>query len=102
MEKQWWQDALRVIQYNLQIQDTDRMVPEEIAAKACEAGANAVVINAGGIYAWYRSRIPFHHHNEYLPAKGNLRKNLIPCCHALGIKVICRFDLSETDDVVYL
>ena len=43
MEKQWWQDALRVIQYNLQIQDTDRMVPEEIAAKACEAGANAVV-----------------------------------------------------------
>lgn len=48
MEKQWWQDALRVIQYNLQIQDTDRMVPEEIAAKACEAGANAVVINAGG------------------------------------------------------
>ena len=71
MEKQWWQDALRVIQYNLQIQDTDRMVPEEIAAKACEAGANAVVINAGGIYAWYRSRIPFHHINEYLPAKGN-------------------------------
>lgn len=58
MEKQWWQDALRVIQYNLQIQDTDRMVPEEIAAKACEAGANAVVINAGGIYAWYPQQDP--------------------------------------------
>ncbi len=102
MEKQWWQDALRVIQYNLQIQDTDRMVPEEIAAKACEAGANAVVINAGGIYAWYRSRIPFHHINEYLPAKGNLLEDLIRCCHALGIKVIGRFDFSKTDDVVYL
>ena len=49
MEKQWWQDALRVIQYNLQIQDTDRMVPEEIAARAGEAGANAEVRKAGGI-----------------------------------------------------
>ena len=71
-----------MIQYNLQIQDTDRMVPEEISGEGLRGGANAVVINAGGIYAWYRSRIPFHHINEYLPAKGNLLEGsdpLLPC-----------------------
>lgn len=101
MKKQWWHDALRIIQYNLQIQDTGRMVPGEIAAKACEAGANAVVLNAGGIYAWYDSRIPFHHINEYLP-EGGLLEELIRSCHEKGIRVIGRFDFSKTDDVVYL
>ena len=60
MKKQWWHNALRVIQYNLQIQDTEQMVPGEIATNACEAGANAVVLNVGGIYAWYDSLSLIH------------------------------------------
>lgn len=101
-EKEWWRKDVRVIQYNLQIQDTGRMRPEEIAEEICAAGANAVVLNAGGIYAWYSSRVPFHHVNEYLPERGKLLEELIGCCHEKGIRVIGRFDFSKTDDVVYL
>ena len=101
MKKQWWHNALRVIQYNLQIQDTEQMVPGEIATNACEAGANAVVLNVGGIYAWYDSCIPFHHINEYLSENG-LLEELIRSCHEKGIRVIGRFDFSKTDDIVYL
>lgn len=101
-EKEWWRRDVRVIQYNLQIQDTGRMRPEEIAEELCGTGANAVVLNAGGIYAWYPSRIPFHHVNEYLPETGKLLEELIRCCHEKGIRVIGRFDFSKADDVVYL
>lgn len=97
-----WKENLRVVQYNLQIQDTGGMQPEKIAKELAEEGADAVVVNIGGIYAWYRSKVPFHHVNEYLPKKGNLMEELINCCHKRGILAIGRFDFSKTDDVVFL
>ena len=51
-ETLWWHRPLRVIQYNLQVKDTARMVPEQLAAETEEMAANVVVINMGGIYAW--------------------------------------------------
>ena len=52
-----WKENLRVVQYNLQIQDTGGMQPEKIAKELAEEGADAVVVNIGGIYAWYRSKV---------------------------------------------
>ena len=31
MEKVWWENPMRVIQYNLQVKDTPEMVPDRIA-----------------------------------------------------------------------
>ena len=70
-------DDLRIVQYNLQIKDTDKMVPEEIAESLERLCANAVVLNVGGIYAWYPSRVKYHHINEYLPAERPLLKEII-------------------------
>lgn len=102
MGLEWWQEPLRVLQYNLQVKDTGKMIPCEIAEDAAGAGANAVVINVGGIYAWYGSRIPFHHINEYLPEGGHLLEELIRCCHGHGLRVIGRFDFSKAEDTTYL
>jgi len=101
-QKNWWENPMRVIQYNLQVADTPKMNPKKIAQEVVDDYGNAVVINVGGIYAWYPSKIRHHHINEFLPQKGDLLKELIDAFHAKDIKVIARFDFSKTDDLVYL
>lgn len=101
--KTWWDDSSnRVIQYNLQVQDTPGMDAKRLAKQTIDLGANVVVMNVGGIYAWYSSKIPYHHINEYLPKEYDLLESLINEFHALGIKFIARFDFSITDDLTYL
>jgi hypothetical protein len=102
MEKHWWEKPMRVIQYNLQVADTQLMQPEKIAQDLVDSCANAVVINVGGIYAWYESKIKHHHVNEFLPKDGDLLQEILDACHEKNIKVIARFDFSKTDDIVYL
>lgn len=101
-KKEWWQKPLNIIQYNLQIMDTPEMQPEQIAEDAKNAGANAVVLNVGGIYAWYESRIKFHHRNEFIPEGKKLLEEILWECHKRNIHVIGRFDFSKADDVVFL
>ncbi len=100
-EPLWWQRPLRVIQYNLQVRDTPKMDPKKIAQDIAKRSANTLVINVGGIYAWYPSKIPYHHINEYLPEDFDLLEEIIAECHEMGIRVIARFDFSKTDDFVY-
>ena len=103
MEKKlWWHEPLRVIQDNLQVKDTPLMDPERIARETKEMSANALVVNVGGIYAWYPSRVKHHHVNEYLPKDFDLLERLIAECHKQGIRLIARFDFSRTDDIVSL
>lgn len=101
-ENLWWKKPMRIIQYNLQVADTPLMVPEKIAQQLEEDYANAVVLNVGGIYAWYQSKVKYHHINEFLPNDRDILLELIDACHKRNIKVIARFDFSKTDDIVYL
>lgn len=96
----WWKQPLRVIQDNLQVMDTPKMDPAKIAQETKDMHANALVMNVGGIYAWYPSQIPFHHINEYLPENYDLLQRLIEECHKRDLKFIARFDFSKTDDYV--
>lgn len=103
MKKMWWQEPMRVLQYNLQVKDTQGMVPEKIAKETVELGSNVVVMNVGGIYAWYRSRVPFHHINEYLPDDSrDLLRELIEAFHKENIRFVARFDFSIAEDKTYL
>lgn len=102
MEKVWWEQPLRVIQYNLQVKDTPKMIPKKIAKELEDDNANAVVINVGGIYAWYKSSVNFHHVNEFLPETGDLLEEFINACHGRHIRVIARFDFSQAEDNAFL
>ncbi len=99
---EWWKQPMRVMQYNLQVKDTPMMNPKQIAEETVELGANVVVMNVGGIYAWYPSKVPYHHINEFLPEGTDLLRNLIDEFHARDIRFVARFDFSITDDVTYL
>ncbi len=92
---------MRVIQTNLQVKDTPLMNPDKIAEEVLQLCGNTLVMNVGGIYAWYKSKIPYHHINEYLPKDRDILAEIIESCHLRGINVVGRFDFSKTDDVVY-
>ena len=100
--EEWWEEPIRVLQYNLQVKDTAGMVPEKLAKETEDLHANVVVLNVGGIYAWYQSEVPYHHVNEFLPAGRDLLKELIDAFHARSIRFVARFDFSITDDTTYL
>jgi len=99
--KLWWQKPLRVIQPNLQIKDTAQIDPERLASQMEDMGANTMVFNVGGIYAWYASQVPFHHVNEYLPKEFDLLQSVIEACHRRNIRFVARFDFSKAEDLVY-
>jgi len=98
----WWKEPMRVIQFNLQVKDTPGMNPAKIAKETEEMAANVVVMNVGGIYAWYESKVKYHHINEYLPENRDLLKELIEEFHKRNIRFVARFDFSITDDTTYL
>ncbi|HEY5560258.1 MAG TPA: hypothetical protein VIK72_00630 [Clostridiaceae bacterium] len=97
----WWKKPLRVIQTNLQVLDTPKMDPIQLAEQMDEMGANVLVMNVGGIYAWYPSKVKYHYINEYLPSKFDLLERIIEECHKKSIRVVARFDFSKADDSVY-
>lgn len=101
-QKQWWQGPMRVMQYNLQVRDTGGMDAEKIARETEELACNVVVVNVGGIYAWYPSKVKYHHINEFLPKDRDLLTDLIEAFHRRNIKFVARFDFSITDDTTYL
>lgn len=100
--KPWWKQPLRIIQPNLQVRDTAQIDPERLAAQLKEMGANAIVFNTGGIYAWYRTAVPYHTVNPYLEERENVLAETIAACHRHNIRFIARFDFSKAEDSVYL
>lgn len=101
-ERDWWRRPLRIVQTNLQVRDTRRIDPERLASQLTDIGANALVFNVGGIYAWYPTKVPFHHKNEFLTEGFDLVDNVIQACHKRNIRFIARFDFSRAADTSYL
>ena len=48
--------------------------------------ANTLLINAGGIMAFYPTKLEFQYVNPYM--KDNMLKDVIDKCHAAGIRVM--------------
>ncbi len=90
-----------VIQTNLQVLDTPLMDPERLVKAVAEMGADALVYNVGGIYAWYSTKVPYHTVNPYLPTDSDLLKEVIAECHRNHLQFIARFDFSKAEDKVY-
>lgn len=101
MSNLWWKNPLRVIQPNLQVRDTDKIIPSRLAEQMEAAGSNAIVFNVGGIYGWYPTKVKYHTQNEYLPKDFDLLKEVISECHKRNIKFIARFDFSKAEDSIF-
>jgi hypothetical protein len=98
-EPGWWiKEPLRWLQNNLREPD-GAADPRRVAEEAARFGANVLHINAGGIVAFYPTRLDFHYPSPSM--KGDLLGGVVREAHARGIRVVARFDLSKTPKPVY-
>lgn len=89
----WWnKNNLRMIQTNLPAAE-GALNPDSLLADLIEYSANTLLINAGGIMAFYPTKLPFHYKNPYV--KDDMLERVISLCHENGIRVIVRFDFSR-------
>lgn len=61
---------------------------------------NGVIINAGGIVAYYPTRVPLHHKSEYLQGR-DLFGDLCKAAHEDSIAVFARMDSNRADENFY-
>src|ERR671936_48551 len=87
----WWEAPFRVLQTNLTVPDGARD-GAAIAAEARDYGASVLLLNAGGIYAFYPTEVPYHRRSPAL--KGDLFGEAAHFCQEHGLRLVARFDLS--------
>ncbi len=85
-------EVIRLVQTNLRETDAN-LDPDELVRQVRDLGANALLFNAGGILAWYPTRIKYHRINPLLT--GDLLGAVLERAHAAGVRVIGRLDLSK-------
>ncbi|WP_165368174.1 alpha-amylase family protein [Phytoactinopolyspora endophytica] len=92
----WWNYPFAVFQTNLQ--EIDASLDVEAALDAIEAhGANAWLLNTGGIISNFPTELPFQTRNPHLAERpsGDLVGDAVEAAHQRGIRVLARFDLSK-------
>ena len=94
---EWWLDEpFRLIQTNLREIDASDFDMDVYVESLQDIGANAVLINVGGIVGNYYTDLEYHWQNTNL--KFNLIKDVVDRLHQEGIRVIGRFDFSKLNE----
>lgn len=62
---------------------------------------DAIVINAGGIYAYYPTEIPYHERSRWL-GERDLFGELVAAAKELGLRVLGRIDPGSAGEALYL
>lgn len=101
----WWeQNRVRLIQTNLRETDA-RFDPERLVRDLSGMSANALMMNTGGIVAFYPTALPHHWQNPNLRRPDGTIRDLvgetISACHRAGIRFIARFDFSKADESIF-
>jgi hypothetical protein len=94
----WWKaNNLRLIQTNLPAYEAT-LDPDSLLADLQQFSANTLMINAGGIMAFYPTELEFHYTNPYM--QENMLGDVIRKCHDAGIRVMVRFDFSRAHESI--
>ncbi len=96
-----WLEPMRIIQTNLQVTDTTGFNAKRLVDQIMELGANALVFNVGGIYAWYPTQIPYHTVNPFMEPGRDLVGEVVEACRHKGVLFFARYDFSKASDYVY-
>lgn len=96
----WWrQNNLRVIQTNLPDYEAAALNADSLVNDLMNYSANTLIINAGGIMAFYPSKLDYHYINPYI--KNEMLRDVIEKCHRQNIRVIVRFDFSRIHESIF-
>lgn len=96
---EWWKrNNLRVMQTNLPAYEAG-LDPDSLVKDLLSFSANTLIVNAGGIMAFYPTKLENQYTNPYM--KENMLRDVIQKCHDNGIKVITRFDFSRAHESIF-
>jgi hypothetical protein len=95
----WWtRNNLRLIQNNLRETDANLDV-DILIRKLKEMSVNVLMMNAGGIVAFYPTKLEYHY--RAANQQKDMLKEAIEKSHAAGMKFIGRFDFSKAHETIY-
>jgi hypothetical protein len=95
----WWKaNNLRVIQTNLPAYEAT-LNPDSLVRDLQKVSANVLIINAGGIMAFYPTQVENHYTNPYM--QPTMLSDVVRKCHDAGIRVIVRFDFSRAHKSIF-
>lgn len=89
-----WPRALRLIQPNLRTIDAVDLDIEGLVDAVASHGGNAILLNAGGMVAWYPTKLPFQKHNKLLTC--DYLGEAVEAAHRRGLKALARLDVTKT------
>lgn len=88
-----WPSIARFIQVNLGLDDLNSINASALMDRLKALGANGVVFNTGGIYAWYPSKVAGHTVHPSLGDRDAVAE-AANAAHDAGLAFIGRFDFS--------
>lgn len=96
---EWWKaNNLRLVQTNLPAYEAG-LNPDSLLEDLTRFSANTLIINAGGIMAFYPTKLKFQYTNPYM--KEHMLEDVIARCHDSHIRVIVRFDFSRAHKQIF-
>lgn len=100
-EPGWWmKEPIRWLQTNLR--ETDAALnPKKFIEDVAHFNANVLMLNAGGIAAYYPSNVEYNYVSPYLPKGQDTFGEALQEAHAHEIRVVSRWDFSKTQKDVY-
>ncbi|MFP9139243.1 alpha-amylase family protein [Devosia sp. XGJD_8] len=96
--KTWWQRPYRMVQTNLRQPDA-LYDQKKLAREVKEFGADVLLYNIGGIYAFYPTKLELHAINPLM--QGDALGDAIEAAHSEGIALVGRFDMSKATRLGY-
>lgn len=99
MSARWWDRPFRLLQTNLREIDTAVLDVDATVAALEAAGADAWLLNTGGIVANHPTSLASQRRNPGLAARpgGDLIGEAVAAAHARDIRLLARMDFSKVD-----
>src|SRR5690606_15087775 len=96
--KDWWKRPYRMVQTNLR--QLDALYDQKALAREVKAfGADVLLYNIGGIYAFYPTELELHAINPHM--KGDALGDAIEAAHSEGVALVGRYDMSKATRLGY-
>ena len=100
-EDGWFDRPMRWVQLNLTEDDPANMDVAFWLDYFKRIHADATCLTAGGVVAFYPTRIPFHHRSQWLSGHESFYSELMEGCRKLNMIVVARTDPHATYQDVY-
>ena len=97
----WFDRPMRWAQINLTEDDPAKMDVGFWLDFFKRIHADAACLTAGGVVAFYPTRVPFHHRSQWLGSHPSFYADLVEGCSKLNMIVVARTDPHATYQDVY-